>query len=85
MIIGLLSLSGCSGGNEERVKPVAALPEGTSASAPLPAKATPTATSPKAAPTGPTPESATAFVRAYYAAVNKSAMTGRPEGLGKYT
>ena len=58
--------------------------------APLSATPTPTASvnktaTPSLSATGPTAASAAAFVRAYYAEVNKSAITGNANGLEKYS
>jgi hypothetical protein len=73
------SLAGCSS-ESSNAKPLA----------PLSATPTPTASvnktaTPSLSATGPTAASAAAFVRAYYAAVNKSAITGNANGLEKYS
>ena len=72
------SVAGCSS-ESSNAKPLA----------PLSATPTPTASvnktaTPSLSATGPTAASAAAFVRAYYAAVNKSAITGNANGLEKY-
>ncbi len=77
-VVAVAVLGGCSSGNAgpQRLAPVTRPPAaGRSPS---------TTPSPSATPTGsrgPTAANAAAFVRAYYAAINKAAVTGRPARL----
>lgn len=80
-LVGLAA--GCSTSGD-RPQPIAALSSAASSPSAVAQPSSSPSVMPKETPPGPTPASAAAFVRAYYAAVNKASLAGTDRNVRQF-